>query len=365
MSRRILAATLAALAFCAAPLQAQLIAYDGFGNGPKNELNGSTGGTGWSTAWQSTGTDKTKIAGAGLSWSGMLTAPGAAVTPVASGVWPSSSYTRTFQAPPSGTTALYVSFLVRDDAGSGIWGGLQFGQYPHGMTVGSPLGYYTYGMMSSDGIVVLSSKPLVTGETTLVVVKIAQNAAPGAGFSARMYLDPMVGTSEPSYADATFGVSPLAAMPASLSIDNGTGFTTDEIRVGTTWESVLPAAPSPWTDLGFAKPGVNGAPHLGGTGSLASGTAASITLSSARPNAATVLFAGTSVVDLAMLGGVLVPSPTLALPLATDAHGAAVISGTWPSGMAAGTGIVLQFWIDDPAATFGVAASNGLKGVTP
>lgn len=339
---------------------AQLLAYDGFGAPPTPDLAGSNGGAGWASPWINTSTDPTGIAGPGLQYPGLASTAGGAVTPVAGGVWPSSVYQRALPPLPPGTSALYVSFLLRDDAGWGSWSGLSFGQYPAKMTVGSPLGWYTYGLMMSEGLGDASSKPLVTGETTLVVLKIAK-AASGPGSVYSMYLDPVIGSAEPSFPAASFALG--TALPAALSIDNGTGVTTDEIRVGTSWSAVLPAQPPIWIDMGFAKPGVAGAPHLVGTGALTPGSSARLALSNANPLAPAWLGIGGHALDLPLLGGVLVPEPTLIVGQATSSNGSASFQAVWPAGIPAGQSLYFQYWIQDPAATFGFAASNGLQAI--
>lgn len=35
-----------------------------------------------------------------------------------------------------------------------------------------------------------------------------------------------------------------------------------------------------------------------------------------------------------------------------------------PAGVPAGLPLYFQFWVQDPLATFGLSASNGLRGVT-
>lgn len=356
-----LAAVVSLTGFASRSADAQLLAYDGFGNGPRPNLAGSTGGTGWTSAWVDAGTDLTKIAGNGLSYPGLAAQLGAAVTPTAGGVWPSTIYARSFTAPPSGTNTIYASFLMRDDAAYGSWGGVSFGQYPTKVTVGSPLGYYQYGLMMSQGLGDVASKPLVQGQTTLVVVKITKNAS-GPSLTYRMFLDPAIGSNEPGFAAATLSVG--GALPSAISIDNGTGFTTDEIRVGTTWSSVLPAEPQAWTDLGFAKPGVSGAPHLVGSGPLSANTTATITLTNAKPNAPVVVVLGANAVNLPFMGGVLVPNPTILVALTTTAAGGLTLQSTWPAGIPAGTTVCTQMWIQDPAASFGYSASNGLLGTS-
>lgn len=354
------AGLVAALALPSLPASAQLLSYDGFGNGPLANLQGSTGGTGWTSAWASGGDNVTKVQGAGLTWPGLATASGAAFTPTAGGTWPNSVYTRSFGPLPPGTTTLYVSFLMRDDAAWGMWGGLSFGSYPYEMTVGSPLGYYSYGFMLSEGLADISNKPLVRGETTLVVVRVSKNA--GAGVTWRMYLDPAVGAPEPGFPDAQMSLAPLT-MPTALSIDNGTGFTTDEIRVGTTWASVLPG-PDVWNDLGLAKAGSAGLPQLAGVGPLSAGSANAVNLAQAASLSSATLVFGVTQLDAPFKGGTLVPLPQLLVPLATDFTGHASLPFTLPAGVPAGTPLIFQAWIQDAGASFGLAASNGLEGVT-
>lgn len=340
--------------------RAQALSYDGFGNGPLADLANSTGGVGWAGPWLDAGTDPTTVATVGLDYTGLATTPGAAVSPAAGGVYPMSTYQRAFTAPPAGTTTIYVSFLLREDSAVGGFGGLTFGQYPYAMYVGAPPGFYAYGLMTSQGLGNTTSKPLVVGETTLVVVKIATNAS-GTGYS--LYLDPTIGSPEPAFAAATFSLGALLTLPISLKIDNGTGFTTDEIRVGTSWAAVLPAGPSAWTDFGFAKPGYLGAPHLVGTGPLTANSTNTVTLTNAYPSAVVVQGLGLAAINVPYLGGILVPDPVLVTALSSDASGIATWQFFVPAGLPAGLTLVLQQWVQDPMATFGWSASNGVRGL--
>lgn len=340
---------------------AQGIAYDGFNSAVLPDLAGSSGGSGWSSSWSPASVDVTQVGGPGLQYPGLATRAGGAITPPAGGIWPSSIYQRSFPLPP-GSTSYYVSFLLRDDAAVGSWAGLSFGSYPYKVTVGSPLGYYTFGMETSEGLGSVSSKPLVTGETTLVVVKISKNAGPGIQY--RLYLDPLIGAPEPGFPACTLNLPPVQVLPSALAIDNGTGFTTDEIRVGASWSSVLPSAPVTWTDLGFAKPGVTGAPKLAGTGLLKAGNTVSLALSNACPASSAWLVIGSQTLNLPFLGGILVPSADSVVPQVTDGSGAQTLAHVWPSGFPAGVPLVFQTWILDPAASGGVSASNGLSSVS-
>lgn len=360
VARAPLLALAGAVTLLAVAAPTQTLAYDGFGYGTLANLAGSNGGVGWTGPWFDVGTDLTGVAATGLAYAGLATTPGAAVTPAVVDVYPMTSYERTFQPPTAGTTALYVSFLLRYDAAAGDFGGLTFGQYPYAMYVGAPPGFYTYGLMMSQGLGDAASKPLVVGETTLVVVKIALGTPSGVAYS--LFLDPTIGLPEPAYAAATYGL-PLLALPTKVTLHNGTGFTTDEIRVGTTWASVLPAGPSPWTDFGFAKPGYLGAPHLVGSGPLTGNSTNTLLLTNAYPSALVVQGLGLAAINAPYLGGILVPDPVLIFAFASDAAGTATWPLFVPAGLPAGLPLVMQQWIQDPMATYGWSASNGVRAL--
>ena len=122
---------------------------------------------------------------------------------------------------------------------------------------------------------------------------------------------------------------------------------------------------SPWTDLGQSKPGVQGLPTLSGSGPLTVGSANQVSLGHAAPASTAILFFGLTAIDAPLLGGTFVPSPQVAIALTTNASGAATLPFVWPAGVPGGTTLYFQGWVDDPAATFGAAASNGLLGVSP
>lgn len=240
-----LAVTACAAAFGGASIaSAQLLTYDGFGNGPLPDLAGSNGGTGWVGPWADYGDTITEVSGDGLSYPGLVTSPGAAVTGPGDGVYPMSTYARGLPTPPLGTQKLYISFLLRPDEFYGSYGGLQFGTWPYAMTVGFPGGMYALGLMVSEGLGDISNVDLIAGETYFVVCRISKNT-PGSGLTYRLYYAPTVGAAEPTFPLAQFTVPSPSTLPTSLRIANQGGFTTDEIRVGTTWDSVLPAPPPP------------------------------------------------------------------------------------------------------------------------
>lgn len=119
-----------------------------------------------------------------------------------------------------------------------------------------------------------------------------------------------------------------------------------------------------WTDLGHAKTGSAGLPELSGSGPLAAGSANSLALVHAATVAPTTLVVGFSVVNLPFKGGTLVPSPDVLLGLSTTATGTLLLPFTWPTGVPAGMSVIFQAWIKDVGAAGGLAASNGLAGLT-
>lgn len=159
-----------------------------------------------------------------------------------------------------------------------------------------------------------------------------------------------------------------AAFAATLPVGAGAGFfvtaTAARVATGATSEFSACLPLGNWADLGFAKAGSAGAPRLSGSGTLAVGSTNEIDLTQAAPAAAAMLIFGLARSDQAFLGGTLVPSPLVVVPLATDAGGALALPFIWPAGLPAGTALYFQCWIQDGAATLGLAASNGLLGVT-
>ena len=129
-----------------------------------------------------------------------------------------------------------------------------------------------------------------------------------------------------------------------------------------TVKGTLPA----WTDLGSGLPGIAGVPALAGEGTLVAGSPGSLTLTSAKPSSPGLLFVSLASVPTPFKGGVLLAfPPALTLLLGTSAAGSLSLPFTWPPGVPAGTTAHFQLAVQDAAAPFGTALSNGLKAVTP
>jgi hypothetical protein len=123
----------------------------------------------------------------------------------------------------------------------------------------------------------------------------------------------------------------------------------------------------PWSGAGPGLAGTgNTIPQLVGNGSLQPSSAGSIVLTQAKPLAQAFLLVGLTPLNATFKGGTMLPNPQLIVPLSTDASGSRMLSWTsWPSGLPAGTELLMQYWIVDAAAPAGFAASNGLSAVMP
>lgn len=194
--------------------------------------------------------------------------------------------------------------------------------------------------------------------------------------------------------------SPLYSTPATvdLSINGGprVGYTNTAATPGTTnWMKFTTSfvasgsatniafyngTPSPTTEAGLDSvvltpvfsevgaglAGLNGVPHLTGTGTLAAGSPGSLSLTSARPSSPAILFLSLSSTPTPFKGGTLIPVPALlTVSLFTNGSGGIVLPFVWPSGMPPETSIWFQYAIQDAAAVKGVALSNALLGQTP
>ncbi len=121
-----------------------------------------------------------------------------------------------------------------------------------------------------------------------------------------------------------------------------------------------------WTNLGFALPGIAGAPLLVGTGDLIAGSACMLMLSNAAPSAPMILFVALSGTPVAFKGGTLVPvPPALTIGLSTLANGTLPLPFAWPSGLPPAFSMYYQYGIKDTAAVQKVALSNAVQSTTP
>ena len=121
----------------------------------------------------------------------------------------------------------------------------------------------------------------------------------------------------------------------------------------------------PWTWLGHALGGGSVTPSLIGTGTLLPGQPATLALTKAPASSAATMVIGFTALLAPFKGGVLVPQPTLLVPLVTGASGELSLTTTWPASLPPGLTIYLQDWIVDATAPQGLAASNAASATTP
>jgi len=130
----------------------------------------------------------------------------------------------------------------------------------------------------------------------------------------------------------------------------------------------LPGAPSHFSDLGNALAGTNGLPVLTGSGFTCEGTSVAVSLSNASANSLAFLTYGVNRADAPLFGGVLVPDTGAgggALSTTTSGVGEASMGGLWPAGTMSGATMYFQYWIKDPNAPQGWAASNAVVITQP
>jgi len=120
-----------------------------------------------------------------------------------------------------------------------------------------------------------------------------------------------------------------------------------------------------WTDLGQALAGTAGLPVLSGAGVLIGTCPVTFALTDAKPVSTAWFVIGLTAINAPFRGGVMVPSPDVALPLLVDSDGQIELSLPWPQGIPSGVPTYFQYWIVDTGAALGFAASNALESLTP
>lgn len=223
-----------------------LAEYEGFNYPAGSSINLQNGGSGWSGAWQTPGGLDGIINGSSLT-SGNLAVSGGALT--TAGSQPPNqgasvaTWVRTLGTPlGDDNTTDYLSFLLRPDAGFGFYGGLNIGN----LFVGRSGNQSFYGFEDSANNLSLSSVPVVAGQTVLFVVRV--DFLPGDD-RLSLYINPTSGLPEPGVPDVLKTDLDLGTV-GSLTINNYGGFSTDEIRIGSSFASVTPGAAVPEPEYG-------------------------------------------------------------------------------------------------------------------
>jgi hypothetical protein len=254
VKRSVLALALLAGAGLAGGPALAMPTYDGFGDYATGASLPSQpgGGYGWNGAWGGGGLDVT-VTAPGLAFPGLATSAGAATSsaPVVNTVaW----YWRDVAPGIGDGTTFYLSFLLRPEIAISDYGGLSVWGSAGNIFVGesgaAAGGSHAYGLEANvAGAIVASSKVLASpGETALLVLKATLGVGPDLF---ELFVNPLPGSSEAdNLVAASFGTGmglDLGSL-TFIAINNEGNWTTDEIRIGASFESVTPrAVPAPAT----------------------------------------------------------------------------------------------------------------------
>jgi hypothetical protein len=253
VKRSVLALALLAGAGLAGGPALAMPTYDGFGGYATGEsLPSLGGGYGWNGAWGGGGLDVT-VTAPGLAFPGLATSAGAATSsaPVMNTVaW----YWRDVVPGIGDGTTFYLSFLLRPEIAISDYGGLSIYGSAGNIFVGesgtAAGDSHAYGLEGNvAGAIIASSSVIASpGETALLVLKATLGVGPDLF---ELFVNPLPGSSEAdNVVAASFGTA-LGLDLGSLSfiaINNEGNWTTDEIRIGASFESVTPrAVPAPAT----------------------------------------------------------------------------------------------------------------------
>ena len=147
-------------------------------------------------------------------------------------------------------------------------------------------------------------------------------------------------------------------MGTQLTVEQQTNL---DLLAAVLFEPYVPFQPASWP-----LPGTNGDPLLTGSGPAVPGQPFALHLTNALENAPAWLVIGTKHLSTFFAGGVLAPNPVYVLARLTDATGSTSNTFTWPEGVMPGTTFaVVQYWIADPGAAEGLAATSGLALSVP
>lgn len=121
---------------------------------------------------------------------------------------------------------------------------------------------------------------------------------------------------------------------------------------------------SRYYEIGFGIPGIAGEPRQTGTGQLAEGHRVTLEVENGRPFALAFLVIGFSRRELPIKGGILYPAPDVVVGLPLDYTGSVSVPMRWPI-WNSNIELTTQFWVVDPAAMRGFAATKGLRILSP
>jgi len=254
--RKMIAGSLAAalaLGAMASTAHAQLQAYDPFDyTAGAGGLTNQNGGTGWSSTW---GAGVNDIVSPGLTYSknGVSLATAGNTTQTTNN---NNGNFRTLSTGVLKSGTEYVSFLGKlasGTAGTGYAGLSLFnGTGTEALFIGQPSVKADWGIDQSTGL--KTSTVPVDGTTHLFVAQIIFGGGAGGMDHVNLYIDPTPGLTAPDVAAAISSDTTRSASFDRVRIQSGNGappVNFDEVRIGSSYGSVVAAVPEPAT-MGLA-----------------------------------------------------------------------------------------------------------------
>lgn len=251
-------ALLATLLFVlASSANATPLYYESFNYAPlDSSLNGASGGTGFgANNWSVSGTGSiTNNPAAGLSYSNNsynLNVAGKAAHLVPTNTTQLQANRDLGATFGSSTETTYLSFLINVDEGTRFLGLSLVDTATESLFIGQGTGFSQWRVSSPVVPGTNSTVAIVQDISALLVVRIDFNAS-GTNERVRLFVNPTLGVAEPGTSDinvlstSSFTVNSLRLW---AGYTNGVPTTAtgwiDEVRIGTTWNDVVPATPVP------------------------------------------------------------------------------------------------------------------------
>jgi hypothetical protein len=201
---------------------------------------GLNGGTGFANGYTAGGGAAGSITAGSLSFGALdafgnklTTSPGANLT------------VRNLDAADTFTdgTTFYISFLMRwDGTQSNGWGGVQLiGNGPAQLFIGHPgssISNYSIERAAADGTARQSNVPVVAGQTVLMAARVQ---LVNGNDTVRLYVNPTPDKPEPAIGSSSDLTGQDFGTISQLGISTSDAYSVDEIRIGLTYASVVPA----------------------------------------------------------------------------------------------------------------------------
>jgi hypothetical protein len=205
-----------------------------------NNIVGLNGGSGFSSAYSAGGGTAGSITATSLSFGSLDTSGNKLTTTPGANL-----IVRNFDAADTFTdgTTFYISFLMRwDGTQTSSWGGLQLmGNGPAQLFIGHPgsnIANYSIERAAADSTAQQSTVPAMNGQTALLVARV--QLASGNDV-VRLYVNPTPDGPEPATGSAPDLTGQNFGTISQLGFSTSDAYSFDEVRVGLTYASVVPA----------------------------------------------------------------------------------------------------------------------------